>query len=425
MKILWINVVPYNKEIAISALESGAQAELFCPMAKAKRRLLMHNKIFLLSTTAFFFLCLFETSHANAEIGSLVVKVLDENNKPLEINSVQIWVGSKEKGTRGYTYAAEPTEKPGVHRVFGIPVSRNYALRISKAGYAPFRKFDIEIGPGEDNEILCKLSKGGNIEGYVTNNAGNPVSGIPVVINAILCRRDVVTDKNGRFIANHLPNIEYSILAEPKSNSSYEVTVFKGRVPCGAKDIHIVLKEKASTQKSKNMGNQTKVALPIQDTALIDKLSKASLQSRISAVEKLLNQPAPPLVIEKWYNGDFWQLNLKNRVILLDFWGVWCGPCKRQIPVLKNLFKEYSKQGLVVIGVHTQLKKKDIPEFISKEAVPYIVGVDYQNKTAEMYHVSGYPSMFIIDRKGLIRAVDPEKRQLQKLLLSLLQEHTK
>lgn len=385
----------------------------------------MRNKIFLLSATAFLSLCLFETSHANPEIGSLVVKVLDENNKPLEINSVQIWVGSKKTGARGYTFAAEPTEKPGVHRVFGISVGRYYALRISKADYAPFWKFDIEIGLDKDNEILCKLSKGGNIEGYVTDNAGNPVSGIPIVVNAILCRRDVVTDKNGRFIANHLPNTEYSIIAEPKSNSSYEVTFFKERVPCGAKDIHIVLKEKASTQKSKDMGKQTKVALPVQDKALMDKLSEASLQSRISAVEKLVNQPAPPLVIEKWYNGDFWQLNLKNRVILLDFWGVWCGPCKRQIPILKNLFKEYSKQGLVVIGVHTQLKKEDIPEFISKEAVPYIVGVDYQNRTAEMYHVSGYPTMFIIDRKGLIRVVDPEKKQLQRLLSFLLREHAK
>lgn len=384
----------------------------------------MRNKIFLLSATAFLSLCLFETSHAHPEIGSLVVKVLDENNKPLEINSVQIWVGSKKTGARGYTFAAEPTEKPGVHRVLSIPVGKYYALRISKEGYAPFQKFDIEIGLDKDNEILCKLSRGGNIEGYVTDKAGNPVSGIPVVVNAILCRRDVVTDKNGRFTANHLPNTEYSIIAEPKSDSSYVVTFFKGRVPCGAKDIHIVLKEKASMQK-KDKGSQTKAALPVQSKALMDRLSEASLESRKSALEKLLNQQAPPLVIEKWYNSDFWQLNLKNKVILLDFWGVWCGPCKRQIPLLKNLFKEYSKQGLIVIGVHTQLKKQDIPEFISKEAVPYIVGVDYQNKTAEMYHVSGYPTMFIIDRKGLIRVVEPEKKKLQRFILSLLQEHAK
>lgn len=383
----------------------------------------MRNQILFLSATVFVSLCLFETSYAAPEIGSLVVEVLDENDKPLEINSVQIWVGSKKTGARGYTFATEPTEKPGVYRVLGIPVGRYYALRISKAGYAPFLKFDIEIGM-DKNEILCKFSRGGSIEGYVTDMAGNPVSGIPVVINSILCRKDVVTDNNGRFTANHLPNTEYSIIAEPKGDSSYDVTCFKGRVPCGAKNIHIVLKEKTLTQKKDN-GSPTIAAPAVQDKVLMDKISEASLESRTSALVKLLNQQAPPLVIEKWYNGEFWRLNLKNKVVLLDFWGVWCGPCKRQIPFLKSLSQKHSEQGLVVIGVHTQLKKQDIPEFISKRAITYLVGVDYQDKTAEMYHIYAYPIMFIINRKGVIRAIDPQKKQLQRLLLSLLQEQAK
>ncbi len=141
--------------------------------------------------------------------------------------------------------------------------------------------------------------------------------------------------------------------------------------------------------------------------------------------DKLVNHEAPPLVIERWYNGNFWRLDLQNRVVLLDFWGVWCNPCVHQIPFLKSLSEKFSKQGLTVIGVHTPLKKEDIAEFISKNNVKYLVATDYEGKTAEIYNVFGYPTIIVIDRKGLIRAVNPEEGQLESLIVSLLQEQAR
>jgi thiol-disulfide isomerase/thioredoxin len=73
-----------------------------------------------------------------------------------------------------------------------------------------------------------------------------------------------------------------------------------------------------------------------------DGKSDASWRSKMLAQEKLMNRPAPSLLIEKWYNGSFWQLDLKGKTVLLDFWGVWCAPCKQQIPFLKKLDEKYS-----------------------------------------------------------------------------------
>ena len=307
--------------------------------------------------------------------------------------------------------------KPEVFRVIGIPTGRYLKLTVEKEGYSPFHQDDIEVLSSADNEIVCKLSKGGSIEGYVTDKDGNRVSGIPIVVNAVDGRRDVVTDANGRFIAEHLSDALYSIIAEPKAQSPYGVTVFKGGARCGARNIHIVLTEKRGSDTGIELVQKARLPLGDQNSALV---SDASLKSEMLAQEKLINRPAPSLVIEKWHNGSFWQLDLKGKVVLLDFWGIWCGPCKQQIPFLKKLDEKYSKQGLVIIGVHTQHGKEDIFQFVTKESIGYLIAVDYQGKTAEMYKVWAYPTTVVIDQKGLIRAVNPVEENCEKLIVSLL-----
>jgi thiol-disulfide isomerase/thioredoxin len=149
------------------------------------------------------------------------------------------------------------------------------------------------------------------------------------------------------------------------------------------------------------------------------------VQRLSEALDTLRNQHAPPLVIEQWHNSDFWQLALKDKVVLLDFWGVWCGPCRKQIPLLKRLSAKYSEQGLVVIGVHTQLKKDDIEAFILEEGISYIIGVDYEDETAQAYKVSYYPTTFLIDRQGFIRVTNPDVEELEELIISLLKSEGK
>ncbi|MEN6334058.1 MAG: carboxypeptidase-like regulatory domain-containing protein, partial [Phycisphaerales bacterium] len=92
--------------------------------------------------------------------------------------------------------------------------------------------------------LLCRLSRGGTIEGLVTDEAGRPVMGLPVVVNSILCRTDAVTDPNGRFFADHLPDTRYSVIVEPESESPYATTVLNGGASCNARDLRIVVKRK-------------------------------------------------------------------------------------------------------------------------------------------------------------------------------------
>ena len=61
---------------------------------------------------------------------------------------------------------------------------------------------------------------------------------------------------------------------------------------------------------------------------------------------------------------------------------------------------------------------------MTKNSMSYLVGIDYENKTAELYYVSGYPTIYIVDQQGLIRAIDPPKKDIEKLITSLIDDAT-
>src|SRR3989304_6888784 len=263
--------------------------------------------LFLLA--AFSSLCLIAFAEDTSNFGQLFVQVMSESNEPIEISFVQLWTETTEGG-RGYQFATKPTEKNGFYRIENIPIGRYHAIKIDKNGFAPFWKYDIQVSRNEQEIIRCQLSKGCEIKGRVINEMGAPISDTPVIINSLECRRDVLTDKDGYFVAGHLLPTRYSIIVEPLSNSVYETGVHKGLVPCDSNNITIILKQKDIAIHGPNEP-------PKQSEMLLnDKLTSASLKSRKIAEESLLNKPAPPLIIEKWYPTSFWNLNLKNKEAL-------------------------------------------------------------------------------------------------------------
>ena len=190
------------------------------------------------------------------EYGQLFINVVDEDRKPIDITTVQIWKKRDDGGANAESFVVTSTNNSGLHKIENIPAGRYHAISIHEDGYAPFKQFDVLVEKDSQNIMTCTLSRGGMIEGLVTNEQGKPVEGMPVVVNSILCRRDVITDENGCFTANHLPDTRYSIIAEPKSDSPYKITVFRGNVFCGQKDIKIILENKGETKLRTSLVNR-------------------------------------------------------------------------------------------------------------------------------------------------------------------------
>jgi len=92
----------------------------------------------------------------------------------------------------------------------------------------------------------------------------------------------------------------------------------------------------------------------------------------------------------------------KNKVVIIDFWATWCPPCRRGIPDLVELQKEF-KQDLVVIGISLDTDTKDdVPEFVKNYKINYPVVYGDVSTTKLYGGVSGIPTSFIINKKGMI-----------------------
>ena len=96
---------------------------------------------------------------------------------------------------------------------------------------------------------------------------------------------------------------------------------------------------------------------------------------------------------------------LKDKVVLVDFWASWCGPCKASFPALKEIHAKYSGQGLVIVAVSIDESKSDMLEFLKKNAVPFAAVRDAKGNLAEKLDIQSIPTSFLIDRTGKIRMV--------------------
>ena len=97
--------------------------------------------------------------------------------------------------------------------------------------------------------------------------------------------------------------------------------------------------------------------------------------------------------------------SLKGKVVYLDFWASWCGPCKASFPVLNSWHQKLSARGLVVLGVNVDEKEADMATFLKKNAISFPVVRDAQHKLVATADVKTMPTSFLIDRKGVIRHV--------------------
>ncbi|CAA9889812.1 Redoxin superfamily (fragment) [Candidatus Methylobacter favarea] len=116
-----------------------------------------------------------------------------------------------------------------------------------------------------------------------------------------------------------------------------------------------------------------------------------------------------------------------GKVLYVDFWASWCGPCVKSFPFLNSLHEKFSKEGLQILGVNLDENPADAREFLGKYPADFTVAADANEQCARDFDVKAMPSSYLIDRQGVVRHIrlgfrPGEAKELQSLVERLLAE---
>jgi peroxiredoxin len=162
-------------------------------------------------------------------------------------------------------------------------------------------------------------------------------------------------------------------------------------------------------------------------------LSFSSEGSREELFSKIGIQPvkgdstAPNFSLEDLKGKKFDSKNLKGKVVFLNFWATWCGPCKEEMPSMEALWQQFKGKDFVFLGISVDYEgRKPVKEFIERRRYTFPVLLDPKCEILDLYKVKGIPTTFIIDKKGRMigRAVGPRNWKNPEVisLLNLLIE---
>ncbi|WP_347989384.1 TlpA disulfide reductase family protein [Methylomonas sp. AM2-LC] len=129
------------------------------------------------------------------------------------------------------------------------------------------------------------------------------------------------------------------------------------------------------------------------------------ISSLVEASEDI-NRAAPNCALSSLDVSERYDLQrFKGKVVYVDFWASWCGPCVQSFPYMNTLDKELKEKGLQVLGVNLDENSEDAKQFVSQTPPEFMVAADDNGACAKEFGVKAMPSTFLVDRKGVIREI--------------------
>ena len=338
-----------------------------------------------------------------------VGRVVDAMKKPISNVRVGAVVGVAGGGS-GDTGLETTTDQDGRFQI-KMPVYEStdgafVSFVFNKDGFAGMdsRDFPIPKAPSDPIDVgTFTLKAGYSYPIRVMDKLDQPIVGavIEPMDSYALRRLETRTDGEGLALLQNLPQGVVSINVHHGEESLNRKIVVN---PANRKELKLRLES---------------VTQPV-----VDKPKPAEEKEPLA-----VGRAAPEFAIDKWTDGKLHQLaDYRGRVVLVDFWGVWCGGCVTSIPMLRELEEKYEPKGVAFLGIHTaDGELEQIDDLKKLHQWKAISGIDRgttigDGETASRYGVRGFPTLMIIDTDGKIAFNSSVPPSEQKVFMDDIQQ---
>ena len=146
--------------------------------------------------------------------------------------------------------------------------------------------------------------------------------------------------------------------------------------------------------------------------------------------KQLLAKPTPSAFVGKPLNLKFTAadgspvdlVNMRNKVVLVDFWATWCGPCMAEVPNVVAAYKKYHSNGFEIIGISLDNNKDTMLKVTREKEMTwpqYFDGKGWKNEISSSFQIHGIPSMWLVNKKGIVVTTEARGKldaEIEKLL---------
>ena len=352
---------------------------------------------------------------ASRATGTLTGTVLDWDGRPVSDANVTIFYSFRQGGTisdrpehRVRTDARGHYVIPSVPRESHEGDLTKLTLVVYKQGYAGFDSppfFFRRGGNGTQVVDPIRLQPGISVRGTVVDPDGRPVAGAEIRATegwaTAACTYKSGAD--GRFT---IPDLSKGAI--PISFTFGKLTATGRYVVDGKGELKVHLRPAWDAKPADAAAAKPEPVIPLK-----------------------VGQLAPAWHVRGWTDGQSRSLaDARGKVVFLDFWGIWCGPCIKSLPVVDKLRAKYQPRGVVFASIHTPGETlANIRRLFDLEHYSLISTLDEGQEddigggtTARAYGVRGYPTHFLIDKSGTIafRSDDPAIQAARTVLIKRL-----
>jgi len=134
-----------------------------------------------------------------------------------------------------------------------------------------------------------------------------------------------------------------------------------------------------------------------------------------------IGSPAPAFKLPDLNGREVSLDQYKGKLVLLDFWATWCGPCRKTMPVIENIQKEY-RGNVVLLAVNLQESRDEVRKYVREYNINSQVLLDEEGSVGQIYGARAIPMYVLIDKAGIVRNVElglnpvQLRAQIQRLL---------